>query len=1286
MQKHIPNSVLSILFRLNIALLILHAAHMEAQENQYMFKTMHKEIGLSNNNVISFLRDSKGFIWFGTADGLNRFDGYTFKVLKHIPGDTNSIRSSAINFLAEDYEGKIWIGAGNYLEIFDPETEKIKHTSSIFNGKLPYEYETKWELHKDRFGHYWYSSSRQGLFKYFVAEDSLIQVLDANDSPIFNQSYRITGIAEDSDGNIFSVTNKGEIIKINNKSSSPVDTIQLPVTSDNFFKLFIDSDDNIWCQDRNNNLKGLIYINNANQSINLLSSGQGIYRLNSDIITAVSEDEEGNIWIGTDHGGLNIIQKSTGKVQYCLNNPLNSRSLAENTVTGIYRDYEGFMWIGSFKKGISFYHKNLFKFRHFKIEIVDEQINSLNDIDNFAEDNKGNIWIGTNGVGLIYYERTTQKYKRYAHNPDNPGSLSADIIIGLTMDSKNNLWIGTYFGGLNKWDGKKFTTYKSDSTNPFTLTDDRIWDICEDSEGMLWIATLLGGVNVLDPKSGKVLQVYRWLNDTTIRSNVVFSIIEDRKGRMWFATVDGVRSFDKKTQKFNYFEHDPKNPNSLSDNYVFEVFEDSRGFIWAATANGLNILDEPGNKFTILRESDGLSDNRILTIQEDNENTIWVSTTNGLSNIRPVFNPKDGSFKFTIYRYSDLDGLQGKEFNQKAAFKTSKGELLFGGSNGFNLFVPENIKVTESDANIVFTDLKVYSRKDSQDTKKTNEYELDRSISYVDEITLRYDDNLFTIEFSNLNFFHPERRLYQYKLDGFNDNWIETDSKNRRVTYSNLDPGNYLLRVKVTRADGTWNTKEATLKIRILPPWWKTWWFRISFSVFLISLITTLFYLRINRLKSQKKLLEEKIFERTNELVELNTVLEERQEEIGLQNEELNFHRNKLEKLVEERTSDLERALKKAEESDQLKSAFLANMSHEIRTPMNAIVGFSYLIRDEKLETPERNEYIDIIQKNCDSLLVIINDILDISKIESNQVVIVRRIFDVYKMLNDLCNYFKIKIPPSIEFRCEKPEEIPSLIINHDEIRIRQVLQNLIDNAIKFTENGHITIRVDIFGNELCFSIEDTGIGINQQDFHKVFVPFNKIEFSNSKFYSGAGLGLAICKRIAKLINGSIDFESEPGKGSTFRFSFPFEYAVKPKPKAEADQLRTPNYQTITEILVAEDEPANYYLVQKILSKTKTTIIWAKNGQEAVDYVQNNPDNKLIVLMDIKMPVLDGIEACKQIKIINSSIQVIAVTAYAYESEKLEILKNDFADYITKPIKPTLLIGGIERLIGEKIS
>jgi signal transduction histidine kinase/CheY-like chemotaxis protein len=433
--------------------------------------------------------------------------------------------------------------------------------------------------------------------------------------------------------------------------------------------------------------------------------------------------------------------------------------------------------------------------------------------------------------------------------------------------------------------------------------------------------------------------------------------------------------------------------------------------------------------------------------------------------------------------------------------------------------------------------------------------------------------------------------------------------------------------------------------------------------------------LRIINLNNQKILLENKVKLRTNELYSANTLLKENQEEITLQNEELSKHRNHLELLVKDRTDELENARRKAIESDKLKSSFLANMSHEIRTPMNAIVGFASLLGSNDLSNEKKEEYIEIIKNNSELLLVLINDILEISLIEANQIKINKSLFEVNAILRELENYFQLRNTKKIDLRFIIENIKTKVAINSDPIRFRQVMTNLLSNALKYTETGSIHFGYHIKDTRVEFYVADTGIGINKKDYDKIFDHFHKVETNRIKLYRGAGIGLSISKKLVELMDGAIWIESEEGKGSVFRFTLPYsDEILSEEPKKKIEKTEYINLKDL-KVLVAEDEPTNFYLIESILKPHKTEVIWAKNGKEAVNYIKKNPEvGNCIILMDIKMPVMDGFEALKKIREINTKIPIIAVTAYAQESDKYKIFQHGFTDYISKPLKPKALL------------
>jgi signal transduction histidine kinase len=528
----------------------------------------------------------------------------------------------------------------------------------------------------------------------------------------------------------------------------------------------------------------------------------------------------------------------------------------------------------------------------------------------------------------------------------------------------------------------------------------------------------------------------------------------------------------------------------------------------------------------------------VVSVLEDNQGAIWAGTSNGLAKIN-IGNGHDGDTMLNIMNFDDEDGLQGKEFNEKSAYKTKSGELAFGGKNGFNLFDPAKVMQQSTNTKTYFIDFQLFNKSITPKQASNGAYLLTKAIHLTDTIVLSHKSSVFTIEFANINFFFPEKRQYKYLLEGFHKEWIYSDGKNRKATYTNLDPGKYVFRVMATNANGTWNETEARLTIIITPAWYSTWLFRISLVMAIGLFIWAFYRFRIREFRRNQLLLEHTVQERTGELLNLNTLMEERQEEISAQNEELAMHRSQLEKLVDIRTRELESAKLKAEESDRLKSAFLANMSHEIRTPMNAIIGFSSLLKDDSMTAQESSEYIDIIQNNCESLLVLINDVLDLSKIEANQIDIVRTTFDITELMRELDQFYHLQQSNDVAIVMDPQNLQQPLMVNSDPYRIKQILQNLINNALKFTLKGHVRFGIKALENSLLLFVEDTGIGIAPADHKKIFEQFSKLDNSNVKHFKGTGLGLAITKKLTELLGGEIWVESGKIVGTKFFVKLP---------------------------------------------------------------------------------------------------------------------------------------------------
>ena len=615
--------------------------------------------------------------------------------------------------------------------------------------------------------------------------------------------------------------------------------------------------------------------------------------------------------------------------------------------------------------------------------------------------------------------------------------------------------------------------------------------------------------------------------------------------------------------------------------------------------------------------------------------------------------------------------------------------MYFGGMGGITSLLPQDLIAAKPSPKLAFIDFKLFNKSVNPSNGNSP---LKREISYTDEIRLGHKDYVFSIEFAAQEYVNPNKILYQYKLENFDQDWNQVKASQRFATYTNLSGGTYTFKVRSTDTDGIWCNNEIQMKIVIDPPFWQTWWFVLIFNVLFIFLVFAIYKARLTIITRQKKNLELQVDLRTKELQQTNEEITEQSEEIRQQRDqilfqtsELELHRNNLEELVKERTIDLIKAKESAEESDRLKTSFLANMSHEIRTPMNSIIGFLNLLEGEKIKATDRMNFIRIVRHNSDMLMHLINDILDLAFIESGQLKLCPTIESVSKLLNIIISNYSITDlllqKPKIKLSVTLPDD--EVFIFTDHFRFIQVLSNLLNNALKYTDEGSIEIALTVADSIAIFSVKDTGIGIASDNLDKIFGRFTKIEDTNSKIYRGAGLGLAISRRIVEKMDGEIWVESKLGEGSCFYFTQPVSvYSPAQKAVKMAEKMAISLKVSKKLILICEDEDYNYMYLERILFREKMDIIRACNGAEAVEFIRSGSKPDLI-LMDIKMPVMDGIRAADIIKNeLAFTNPIIALSAYATSEEKRRYSAY-FDDYLTKPLGKDELIETLNKFLND---
>lgn len=1237
-------------FRITLLLLIA-CLRLHAQQVSYPFSHLDVTNGLSHNEIRAIYKDAKGFMWFGTISGLNRYDGYKFKIYRHDNKDSTSVNSNNINRIIEGPENKIWLETNRGFDIYDPQKEVFNHNASAYLQALGMDTLLR-GITKDRNNNYWFVTAK-ALYKYNGTGKKAQQVYVANDKDV----PIISDLARDGNGNFWLVSNTGTIEKLDGQTRRVVykDTFIKDLKKSNTlnYRLFIDAQNELWIFPLND-VQGVYYVKPSTGQILHFKKDDAQYHLNNDLVTGILQNSDGLIWVGTDHGGINLINKNTLAVTYLLNDPSDDKSISQSVIKAMYRDDKGIIWLGTHKKGINYYHENIIKFAEYKQQLTNANSLGFDDINRFAEDAKGNLWIGTNGGGLNYYNRKTGVFTKYVHDASNTNSLCNNVIVGLCVDSEQKLWIGTYYGGLDCFDGKTFTHYKYDPLKPGSIADNRVYSIYEDSNKDLWVGMLWGSLNRFDRKT-KTFVHYKGKSSTdSIPAKDVTTIAEDKEKNLWLGTPDGIFVFDKRTKKFTHLIH----PNLVQYNIIY-LMNDSEDRMWIATRDGLMMYNKKTKSFFTYTTANGLPDNNIMGIIEDNQHNIWATTANGISK-GVVQTNAAGKVIVNFTNFNELDGLQGKSFNERAILKTTNGELVFGGTNGFNLVNPANIKSVTYAAPIVFTDLQVFDKSVVPGEKINGNIILNKSITNAKEVSLRYDENIFTIEFASLDYLNTAKNKYAYKLIGFNKNWVITDGDNRKITYTNLDPGSYTFTVKTLNNDGSFNAEEASMHITVLPPFWRTTWAYLLYAIAFIGAL---------------------IFARWFEM-----------------------RRTKLKFALDHERKEAQRM----HELDLMKTKFFTNVSHELRTPLSLIISpLDKMLRNAQDET-QKNQY-HVIQRNAKRLLSMVNQLLDFRKLEMQEIKLNLSNADIIQFIKE-ASYSFTDIAEKKHIHFSFSSYTDHLFTSFDSDKIERILFNLLSNAFKFThENGSVTVSVDSIndtGDEqlLEINVQDTGIGIAQEKQDKIFDRFFQNEVPGNLINQGNGIGLSITKEFVKLHNGIIKVKSEPGKGSCFSVLLPVTKLAEDKvlkivdsTNEDANEVTTIDEEIKTEaapalqeisstkqtvLLIEDNEDFRFYLKDNL--REFYNIAEASNGKEGWQKtLQLHP---ALVVSDIMMPEVSGIELCKKIKSDARTlhIPIILLTARSTDEFVKEGYKIGANDYITKPFNFEILLSRINNLLTQQ--
>lgn len=1241
------------------------------------FSAIQEEEGLSYSTVNAVLQDRRGFLWLGTNDGLNRYDGLRFRVYKYEPRQPRSLADSFVQCLYETKAGDLWVGTSGgglcrYLHTRD-EFERFQFHPGD-EQSLPNDYVS--DMTEDAAGNLWVATIGGGLavFDPATRKFARFQYRSGEAQGLF--SNEVWALRFDRDGHLWFGTYDGlGVIPFATRDKLRQTTLVVHQLTRESHGL---SDNRVrtLLTDAGGTVLVGTYEGGLNEILPRRISGDGVelevrvhrktglpFALEHEDVRDILEDPEGRIWLATDGGGLYLWQRTRGKFFRYSHVRERAYTISSNRALSLARDRSGLIWIGTADGGVNRLDLKKSQFNDWSEQgdgeagLHDQVVRAIH------QDGRGRLWVATdNGVDVVPLGSQTaaevtptQVAVQHLHRrPDGEGPrLSHNYVRALAEDAMGRMWLGTWGGGLNRVDAEitTVTVFRSRAKDPTTLSNNYVRALLPDQDGAtLWIGTS-NGLNRLHLESDTFERLTFDRKDLNgFGQNRIASIFQDAGGRLWLGGDGGLVAYEPASGRHEVFRHDPLKENSLSNNRVRPITARQANEIWIGTAGGgLNRFNPLTQTFTAFRLRDGLPNETVKALLFEGERYLWLSTSGGLARLDL------DSLKFT--NFTTREGLIGNQFNDLAAFGAPNGTFFFGGTDGLTFFDPAGLQFNRQVPNLAITDVLV----DGNPLPYAYSGRGDKPL------IIPPNRKSFSFEFAVLDFTDPDKNTYAYMLEGYEDDWIELQAQ-PRINYTNIDPGDYVFRVKGANNHGLWNESGTALRLQVLAPWWRSTpamfgWAGLAFGSLLI----------------------------------LYTVLSWRREAA---------HQNALNQAATELERE-QRVAERLRQLDKLKDSFLANTSHELRTPLNGIMGIvESLIEGVTGDLqPKTKANLAMVLNSAKRLSNLVNDILDYSKLKE-------RTIDLHLKAVDLRSVSEVVLLLNRPMAAKKglvlhngiPADAP--LVQADENRLQQILHNLIGNAVKYTDAGEVEISLQKRDRIVQLTVRDTGIGMSREQQSRIFASFEQGDHSIERVHGGTGLGLAITKQLVKLHGGVIWAESEQGKGSLFHFTLPQVAADSVLPlgdsRPDGDHLAlTPAHldldpslvtpatsvdgQALT-VMVVDDEPVNLQVLVNLLSLKKYNIVQAANGEEALALLDQGEKSVDLVILDVMMPRLSGFEVCMRIRErwSDRELPVILLTARGQVADMAMGFEAGANDYLTKPVSKEELLPRVETHLALK--